>query len=128
MKPYLNRFLPTLAFAVAAAAMAGTAQAAAPKVEHGVLTGEHGMTLYTFAKDKAHSGKSECKGACAKLWPPDIASASSTASGKFSFVHRADGKMQWAYKGKPLYFFARDKKPGQETGNGYKHIWSVAKG
>ena len=35
----------------------------------GVLTGPNGMTLYTFDKDAAGSGKSVCNGPCASNWP-----------------------------------------------------------
>ena len=33
-----------------------------------VLTTSDGLTLYTFDKDK--KGVSNCKGDCAKMWPP----------------------------------------------------------
>ena len=128
MKLSANRGLAHLALAASILAVSGVAHDASPVVEHGVLTGDHGMPLYTFDKDKAHSGKIECNGAWSTNWPPFLASASDTASGDYSFVPRADGKMQWAYKGKPLYFWHKDKKPGDETGAGFKHVWRVAKG
>ncbi|HEY9381228.1 MAG TPA: hypothetical protein VIQ01_08280, partial [Burkholderiales bacterium] len=40
-----------------------------PMLKDGVLVNESGMTLYTFDKDKADSGKSVCNGQCATLWP-----------------------------------------------------------
>lgn len=128
MRLSARHLLPTLAFATSFAAVTGVAHAAVPEMKNGILTGDNGMTLYTFDKDKVHSGKSECTGACAKNWPPFLASASESASGDFSFVQRADGKMQWAYKGKPLYFWHKDMKPGEKTGDGFKHVWHVAKG
>ena len=123
-----TRVLASFAFGASLVALASPARAAMPETKDGILTGDNGMTLYTFDKDKAHSGKSECTGACAKNWPPFLASASESASGDYSFVQRADGKMQWAYKGKPLYFWHKDKKPGDQTGNGFKNVWHVAKG
>jgi predicted lipoprotein with Yx(FWY)xxD motif len=33
---------------------------------------------------------------------------------------------QWAYKGKPLYNFAKDKKAGDKTGEAVAN-WKVAK-
>jgi predicted lipoprotein with Yx(FWY)xxD motif len=122
------RVLASLAIAASLGALACPARAAVPEMKDGVLTGDNGMTLYTFDKDKAHAGKSACTGACAKNWPPFLASASDSASGDYSFVERADGKMQWAYKGKPLYFWHKDKKPGDKSGDGFKHVWHVAKG
>ncbi|AMK33594.1 Putative lipoprotein [Pseudomonas putida] len=40
---------------------------------------------------------------------------------------RDDGSSQWAYKGKPLYTFIKDKKAGETTGDGMKDVWHVAK-
>ncbi|MEJ2375992.1 MAG: hypothetical protein P8Y53_08385 [Pseudolabrys sp.] len=115
----------------AAVAFAGVALAAAPtkignSAKGKVLTNMHGMTLYTFAKDK--NGKSACNGKCVKNWPPLMASAGAKASGKYSVITRANGKKQWAYKGKPLYTWKNDKKPGDITGNGLLHgAWHIAK-
>ncbi|MGA8048720.1 MAG: hypothetical protein WCA09_00915 [Burkholderiales bacterium] len=128
MRLSANRVLAPLALAVSIVAVAGVAHAAPPAAKDGVLTGDNGMTLYTFDKDKANSGKSECNGGCATNWPPFVASASDSASGDYSFVTRADGKMQWAYKGKPLYFWHKDQKPGDKTGDGFNHVWRVARG
>jgi len=123
-----TRVLASFAVAASLGALTGPARAAVPETKDGVLTGDNGMTLYTFDKDKAHAGKSACTGGCAKNWPPFLANASDSASGDYSFVERADGKMQWAYKGKPLYFWHKDKKPGDKTGDGFKHVWHVARG
>ncbi len=66
------------------------------------------MTLYTFDKDMG--GKSMCNGPCAANWPALTAASGSAASGDWTTVTRDDGTMQWAYKGKPLYTFAKDTK------------------
>jgi predicted lipoprotein with Yx(FWY)xxD motif len=97
------------------------------KVADGVLTGPNGMTLYTFDKDVAGSAKSVCNGPCATNWPPLMAADSDQASGDFSVVTRDDGKKQWAQKGKPLYYWAKDSKPGDKTGDGFNKVWQVAK-
>ena len=108
--------------------MACSSMAAAPtKSTDGVLTGDKGMTLYTFDKDAAGSGKSVCNGQCATLWPPLMASASDQAAGDYTIVTRDDGAKQWAYKGKPLYYFARDTKAGDKTGDGFNKVWQIAK-
>lgn len=104
------------------------ALAAAPtQVAHGVLTGANGMTLYTFDKDAAGSGKSVCNGPCATNWPPLMAGDTDQASGDYSVITRDDGKKQWALKGKPLYFWAKDSKPGDTTGDGFNNVWHTAK-
>lgn len=91
---------------------------------HGMLTGPNGMTLYTFDKDAAGSGKSVCNGPCATNWPPLMASGA--ASGDYSVVTRDDGGKQLAYKGKPLYYWIKDTKPGDKTGDGFNGVWHVA--
>ena len=41
-------------------------------------------------------------------------------------VARDDGGKQWAYKGKPLYFWMDDKKPGDVEGDNRGNVWHVA--
>lgn len=84
-----------------------------------------GMTLYTFDKDAG--GKSACNGPCATNWPPLMAAADAKASGDWTIVARDDGSKMWAYKGKPLYTFAKDTKPGDTTGDGFLNgAWHIA--
>jgi predicted lipoprotein with Yx(FWY)xxD motif len=91
-----------------------------------VLTDGKGMTLYTFDKDAG--GKSACNGPCATNWPPLMAAADGKADGGYTVVVRADGGKQWAYKGKPLYTWKNDKKPGDITGDGFLNgAWHIAK-
>ncbi len=91
-----------------------------------VLTDARGMTLYTLDKDMAD--KSVCNDQCAVLWPPLLAKEGTKAPANWSVITRDDGSKQWAYKGKPLYTFAKDMKPGDVAGNGYfGGIWHVAK-
>ena len=75
-----------------------------------------GMKLYIFDKDAA--GKSNCNDKCATAWPPLMAAADGKAAGDWTVIVRKDGSKQWAYKGKPLYTWANDKKPGDATGDG----------
>jgi predicted lipoprotein with Yx(FWY)xxD motif len=97
------------------------------KTEAGMLVGTNGMTLYTFDKDTAGTGKSTCNGPCAENWPPLKAGAADLGQGDYSVVTRDDGSKQWAYKGKPLYFWAKDGKPGDTSGDGVKGVWHTAK-
>jgi predicted lipoprotein with Yx(FWY)xxD motif len=112
--------------ALAAAALGAAACAQVPThTDGGVLTNESGMTLYTFDKDAG--GKSACNGPCAKNWPPLAASAAAMPTGDYTVVSREDGTKQWAYKGKPLYAWSRDQKPGDKTGDGFLNgAWHVA--
>ena len=89
------------------------------------LVDSKGMTLYTFDKDAP--GKLACVGACTGNWPPLLAATDAKAEGDYSLVKR-DGEMQWAYKGKPLYRWKNDKKPGDITGDGFLNgAWHIAK-
>lgn len=91
----------------------------------GVLTNGAGMTLYVFDKDSA--AKSACNGECAVKWPPLIAAANEGPRGDFSIVTRDDGARQWAHKGKPLYLWFKDQKPGDTTGDGVNNVWHTAR-
>lgn len=90
-----------------------------------ILTDAKGMTLYTFDKDAKDT--SNCYDDCAMKWPPLMATAAAKADGDFTLVARKDGSMQWAYEGKPLYLWQKDKKPGDVTGDGVGEVWHVAK-
>lgn len=100
---------------------------AQPKPVDGVLVGPNGMTLYTFDKDTAGNGKSVCNGGCATNWPPFVATDSDKPAGDFTIVTRDDGKKQWAAKGWPLYYWVKDTKPGDKTGDGVNGTWKIAK-
>lgn len=114
-------------FAMLLAACASMASAQAPvKTSDGVLTNQSGMTLYTFDKDSA--GKSACNGPCAANWPPLTAQADAKSSGDYTIITRDDGLKQWAYKGKPLYTWTKDQKPGDKNGDGFlSNQWHAAK-
>jgi predicted lipoprotein with Yx(FWY)xxD motif len=100
---------------------------AQPKPADGALVGATGMTLYTFEKDTAGNGKSVCNGGCATNWPPFMAADGDKAAGDFTIVTRDDGKKQWAAKGWPLYYWVKDTKPGDKTGDGVNGTWKTAK-
>jgi predicted lipoprotein with Yx(FWY)xxD motif len=113
-------------FLLLAAAVPALAFAQAPtKTEGGVLANAAGMTLYTFDKDAA--GKSACNGPCAGNWPPLMVMGDAKPSGDYTIITRDDGGKQWALKGKPLYLWAKDAKPGDKTGDGFNNVWHVAK-
>ncbi|MBX3606618.1 MAG: hypothetical protein KF788_15170 [Piscinibacter sp.] len=116
----------TLAALLSACASMGGSSAPAT-VTDGVLTGKNGMTLYTFDRDPAGAGKSVCNGPCATNWPPLYAEDGAGASGDWSVVTRDDGKKQFAYKGKPLYYWVKDAKPGDRTGDNFNNVWHTAK-
>ena len=110
----------------AALALPGLAFAAEPAMmKDGMMVDHKGMAVYTFDKDAG--GKSMCNDKCAENWPPMMAPAGAKAEGAWTVIKRDDGKMQWAYDGKPLYNFKMDKKPGDKMGDGKGDMWHVAK-
>lgn len=121
----------TMLAAVFGLTLAGFALAQAPApamtadtTKGKTLVNAKGMTLYTFDKDAG--GKSACNGPCATNWPP-LSAASGAAMGDWTMITRDDGTKQWAYKGKPLYIFAKDNKPGDIMGDGFLNgAWHIA--
>ena len=121
----LHVSIRTFAFCATLVAAVAAAETNPPaRVEGGLLVGNNGMTLYVFDKDAA--GKSVCNGPCATNWPPLMAGGSDQATGSWSILNRDDGGKQWAYKGKPLYFWSKDQKPGDKTGDGFNGVWHIA--
>jgi predicted lipoprotein with Yx(FWY)xxD motif len=102
----------------AAPAAAGTTVSSATIGGKMVLTNSKGLTLYSFAPDTPTSSK--CNGSCATFWPPvkGPVTAGSGVTGKLTTITRADGSIQAAYNGHPLYTYVGDHAPGQDTGNG----------
>lgn len=127
MSKMLKTFAATAALtavlisSAASAAMLKTAETPKGKT----FVDAKGMTLYTFDKDSG--GKSACNGPCAQNWPPLMAAADAKPADGFTIVARDDGSRMWAYKGKPLYTFKKDTKPGDANGDGLlKGAWHLA--
>jgi predicted lipoprotein with Yx(FWY)xxD motif len=87
------------------------------------LTAKNGMTVYIFDKDVG--GTPSCYDACAQKWPPYAAKSDEKMGEGWATVKRKDGSLQWTYDGKPLYFYAGDKKKGDKTGDGLGGIWHI---
>jgi predicted lipoprotein with Yx(FWY)xxD motif len=125
------KIIPSVNAILVAAVVAGSACLASAqvpvKMAGDMLTNAAGMTLYTFDNDMAGTGKSACNGPCAANWLPLMAQGSDQAAGDYSIVVREDGTKQWAFKGKPLYQWSKDQKPGDKSGDGFNNLWHVAK-
>lgn len=81
------------------------------------------FTLYTFDNDPV--GSTTCFNSCLTTWPALYAPADATAFGDFTVIARDSSTKQWAYKGKPLYFFVGDTAPDQTTGE--YPSWTIAR-
>jgi predicted lipoprotein with Yx(FWY)xxD motif len=121
---------------LAAAAMTIAAWAAEPATWADsslgkILVDSKGMTLYTFDKDTKGATKSACTDKCIVNWPPFVAPADAKAEGDWTIVDVTDkdGKAvkMWAYEGWPLYYWIKDTKPGDTTGDMVGKVWHVVK-
>ena len=121
----ISALVAAFSLALASAAFAAPPTKTGTTTKGSVLTDAKGMSLYTFDKDS--EGKSACNGPCATNWPALKAEASDKADGGYTIITRDDGSKQWAYKGKPLYTFAKDTKAGDVTGDGFLNgAWHLA--
>jgi len=123
MKLRLATLILSTALLTGCAGMGGAGGPA--KIADGVYVAPSGMTLYTLDRDTTGGGKSVCNGPCIALWPAYGAPADAKAEGDWSIVTRDDGSRQWAFRGKPLYFWSKDTKPGEKTGDGINGVWHV---
>ena len=90
-----------------------------------VMTSPSGMTVYTFDKDQG--GTSACYGDCAVKWPPVVADSAAQEYGEMTLITRTDGQRQWAYAGRPLYYFYEDTAAGEVNGDNVGGVWHVVK-
>jgi predicted lipoprotein with Yx(FWY)xxD motif len=93
-----------------------------------VLVGPNGRTLYIFTKDTKNT--SNCYDTCATNWPPLLTdlppqAATGIKNNLIGTTKRTDGKMQVTYAGMPLYYWAKDKAPGDMTGQNVGEVWFV---
>lgn len=119
----------------ATSAMAGAHQQATVKLvktsDYGkVLATSSGLTLYHYTDETR--GKIDCKGACAKLWPPLLVKAGAKpsvgpglAASKLGTITRPDGGTQVTYNGLGLYRYAPDTKAGDVKGQALFKAWYV---
>jgi predicted lipoprotein with Yx(FWY)xxD motif len=81
-----------------------------------ILVDGGGYALYAFTKDGR--GASRCYAACATAWPPFIVARRPRAthgarSRLIGTTRRSDGRLQTTYRGRPLYYYVGDRRPGQ---------------
>lgn len=141
-----------LALILAVALAGGGAAAAASLASAGALTlktsanstvggtivvSPAGRTLYTLTPETTRHLL--CKGReCLSLWPPLIAPSRKTklkdgpgVQGKLGLLRRSNGALQVTLRGKPLYRFNEDHRPGDAKGQDletYGGVWHVVTG
>jgi predicted lipoprotein with Yx(FWY)xxD motif len=92
------------------------------------LVDDKGMTLYLFTKDTPNT--TTCYDKCATAWPPLLTTGGPVAgegvdASKFGTTNRTDGTVQVTYNGWPLYYYAKDKAPGDVVGQDVGDVWFV---
>jgi predicted lipoprotein with Yx(FWY)xxD motif len=96
-----------------------------------ILVDGKGMTVYLFVADTGTT--STCYSSCASIWPPVLTTGAPQAGAgadksMLGTTTRTDGKVEVTYAGHPLYYFIKDKAPGDTTGqgiNGFGALWWV---
>lgn len=89
------------------------------------MMNQYHMSLYTFDADQPDV--STCLDACAEIWPPAVLPEGSELGENYTLFTRADGTMQIAYKGHPLYLYSGDTKVGQTNGDGIDGTWCISR-
>jgi predicted lipoprotein with Yx(FWY)xxD motif len=92
------------------------------------LIDSEGKTLYLFTKD-TKAGESACYDKCATSWPAVPAATEmllpTGIQGTLGAITRTDGTMQLTYNDIPLYYFAKDTKPGDTNGQEVGDVWYI---
>jgi predicted lipoprotein with Yx(FWY)xxD motif len=98
------------------------------------LVDGRGMTLYVFDRDGRY--RPNCVAECAKTWKPFQGRRfyaigeihEGWSGGYWVIIGRGDGVDQWAYGGRPLYYYSGDLNRGDNNGDGAEDgAWHVAR-
>lgn len=92
------------------------------------LVDDKGMTLYLFTKDTPNT--TVCYDKCATAWPPLLTTGDPVAgegvdASKLGTTTRKDGSIQVTYNTWPLYYYEKDKAPGDVVGQDVGGVWFV---
>jgi predicted lipoprotein with Yx(FWY)xxD motif len=93
-----------------------------------VVADGKGMVLYMYTKDTQGTQTSACTGGCAPAWPAALADTTPSLTGitgTVGSIPSASGGKQVTLNGWPLYYFAKDKAPGDVLGQGVGTVWYV---
>ena len=115
-------------FAPAAAISEPTIKVASDPKLGDILVGDNGMTLYIFTQDGRD--KSNCDADCLAKWPPLLTEGNPTLgqgvdASQVGTALLADGTKIVTYDHRPLYYWIKDTKPGDTTGQGVGGVWYV---
>ena len=94
-----------------------------PTLHRKVLVNRRGLTLYSLSVERR--GRFICTDQfCLSLWTPLVVPKGTTPTGALHLgtLRRPDGRTQVSYRGRPVYTFTQDRKPGDVKGNGFKDV------
>jgi len=108
-----------------------TATATVDGASKTILVDAKGMTLYYETTDKG--GVINCKAACLANWPPLLLPSDATKPvagkgviGSLTTIANAEANgTQVMYSNWPLYYYIKDKAPGDTTGQNVGKKWFV---
>jgi len=112
---------------VTTAAMAAEEEPSAIKKEHpgdaALSQDDNGNFRYKsfpglatlFVYDRDSPGKSNCNTGCLSAWLPLLVSSGEKTEkvGDWAAIKREDGRMQWSYKGQPVYMRYHNMPPDE---------------
>ena len=101
---------------------------AATRVPFGsYLVDGQGRALYILDGQRGAAGMDRCMGECLRIWPPLHSSGAPTAGPGVDPARLASMPMHGAphvtYAGWPLYYYHRDRRPGDTTGQAIQDRW-----
>lgn len=92
-------------------------------LDQAVLVNVRGRTLYSLSAETR--GRFICTTtSCLSFWTPLVVARGTTPTGVklLATIRRPDGRTQVTYRGRPLYTFVQDRRPGDVKGNGFKDV------
>jgi predicted lipoprotein with Yx(FWY)xxD motif len=100
------------------------------QLDRTILVNLRGLSLYSLSAER--NGRFICTdAACLSLWKPLLIAGGKRPAGARSLgtVKRPNGKRQVTYKGRPLYRFIEDRRPGDVGGEGFRDVgvWRAAR-
>jgi predicted lipoprotein with Yx(FWY)xxD motif len=94
-----------------------------------VVTDEEGWVLYRYEEDTTDPPTSRCDSECARVWPPAVSDGNPDLVGipsdAVGLLVRENGTRQLTLRGRPLYRYIGDSKPGEFNGQGVEARWFV---
>ena len=107
------------------------------QIADGLAAGEQGRRELASAEKRDAEMLAEAKARSAEIvsigekYKSDAIEQSkidAKAEADYTVIIRDDGSKQWAYKGKPLYTWVKDTKPGEISGDGVAaNTWHIAR-